>query len=358
MNILGIESSCDETAAAVVADGRFLRSSIVASQIPLHARFGGVVPEVASRQHVLSIVPTVQRALAEASTRWEDVEAVAVTYGPGLAGSLLVGINTGKAIALARRLPLVAVNHLEGHIYANWLIPPGASEPPPPQFPLLCLVVSGGHSDLVLMRDHGEYRRLGRTRDDAAGEVFDKVARILGLGYPGGPAIQQAAEGGDPHAFAFPRAWLHGSFDFSFSGLKTAVLRKVEELQAPRERSRGRRQSRTRPADLLIAAAADRLPIADLAASFQAAVVDVLVEKTRWAAERYNVRQVALAGGVAANLALRREMQTRLPVEVLIPPIAFCTDNAAIIASCGYFRFRKGIRSSLDLDAFPALRLT
>ncbi len=358
MNVLGIESSCDETAAAVVADGRFLRSSVVASQIPIHARFGGVVPEVASRQHVLSIVPTIERSLAEASATWEEIEVVAVTYGPGLAGSLLVGLNAAKAIALARRLPLVPVNHLEGHIYANWLVPAGAAEVPAPQFPLLCLVVSGGHSDLVLMRDHGDFRRLGRTRDDAAGEVFDKVARILGLGYPGGPAIQQAAEGGNPQAYAFPRAWLHGSFDFSFSGLKTAVLRTAEELRAPKERAR-RRQSRTRPADLLGETTASvQLPIADLAASFQAAVVDVLVEKTRWVAERYDVKQVALAGGVAANLALRQAMRARLPVEVLIPPVSFCTDNAAIIASCGFFRFRKGGCSGLDLDAHPSLRLS
>jgi N6-L-threonylcarbamoyladenine synthase len=359
--VLGIESSCDETAAAVVADGRLVYSNVIASQVPIHARFGGVVPEVASRQHVLAVAPTVERSLADAGLGWQDLDAVAVTYGPGLAGSLLVGVNTAKSLVFARGLPLVQVNHLEGHIYANWLADARAGAPPPaPEFPLLCLVVSGGHSDLVLMRDHGEYRRLGRTRDDAAGEAFDKVARIIGLGYPGGPAVQKASEGGNPSAFPFPRAWLRGSLDFSFSGLKTAVLRTVEELRggssdaASRTRSG---QSRGRPADHLGGGEADALPVADLAASFQAAVIDVLVEKTRWAAERHKVKQVALAGGVAANAALRQAMRERLPVEVLIPPIVYCTDNAAIIASCGYFHLERGERAHLDLDVYPSLRL-
>ncbi len=361
MLVLGIESSCDETAAAVVADGRLIRSNIVASQVPIHARFGGVVPEVASRQHVLSIAPIVEQALAEAQISWPDLDAVAVTYGPGLAGALLVGVNAAKALAFANQLPLVHVNHLEGHIYANWLVRAGTPEPPPPAFPLLCLIVSGGHSDLVLMRGHGDYERLGRTRDDAAGEAFDKVARIIGLGYPGGPAIEKAAADGDPNAFHFPRAWLEGSFDFSFSGLKTAVLRTVESLlqDSTAANASGRPgQSRVRPADSLLSPAAARdLPVADLAASFQAAVVDVLVEKTRQAAERFGVRQVALAGGVAANAALRAAIAARLPVQVLIPPVAFCTDNAAIIASCGYFRLRRGERAGLDLDVYPSLRM-
>ncbi|MHB1005150.1 MAG: tRNA (adenosine(37)-N6)-threonylcarbamoyltransferase complex transferase subunit TsaD [Chloroflexota bacterium] len=360
MNVLGIESSCDETAAAIVADGRLIRSNLVASQIPIHARFGGVVPEIASRQHVLSIVPIVESAFVAAGLSWGKVEAVAVTYGPGLAGSLLVGLNTAKALAYAHDLPIVQVNHLEGHIYANWLVPPGVTEAPPPQFPLLCLVVSGGHSDLVLMHNHGEYQRLGRTRDDAPGEAFDKVARIIGLGYPGGPAIQKAAEGGNPEAFPFPRAWLRGSLDFSFSGLKTAVLRTVDELrqrELPGRRA-GRGQSRARPADVVHdPERVATLPVADLAASFQAAAVEVLVTKTRWAAERYGVKQVALAGGVAANAELRRQMRERIPMEVLIPPVAFCTDNAAIIASCGYFHLLRGERSGWDLDVRPALQL-
>ena len=361
MNVLAIESSCDETAAAVVVDGRFLRSNIVASQVPVHRRYGGVVPEVASRQHVLAIVPTVEQALVDAQVGWDEIEAIAVTYGPGLAGSLLVGVNVAKGLAVARGLPLVNVNHLEGHIYANWLVPPGTEPlPPEPNFPLLCLVVSGGHSDLILMRDHGDYRRLGRTRDDAAGEAFDKVARIIGLGYPGGPAIQKAAEDGDADAFPFPRAWLRHNLDFSFSGLKTAVLRTAEELSltASGGRRRGRyEQPHTTPADSLREPTVSGLPVADLAASFQMAVVDVLVEKTRWAAERHRVLQVALAGGVAANALLRREIAARLPVEVLIPPLAFCTDNAAIIASAGYYRYRRGIRANLDLDVYPSLEL-
>ena len=333
----------------------------MASQVPIHRRYGGVLPEVASRQHVLAIVPTVEQALADAGVGWAGIEAIAVTYGPGLAGSLLVGVNAAKALAMARGLPLVNVNHLEGHIYANWLVPPGVTNlPAEPRFPLLCLVVSGGHSDLILMRDHGEYRRLGRTRDDAAGEAFDKVARIIGLGYPGGPAIQKAAEAGDPAAFPFPRAWLRQSLDFSFSGLKTAVLRTVEGLSAAEtgDRPKGRYdQSRTTPADALRQPAAVGLPTADLAASFQAAVVDVLVEKTRWASERHRVRQVALAGGVAANGLLRQEIAAHLPVEVLIPSLAFCTDNAAIIGSCGYYRYCRGITSGLDLDVHPSLEI-
>ncbi|MHB1415560.1 MAG: tRNA (adenosine(37)-N6)-threonylcarbamoyltransferase complex transferase subunit TsaD, partial [Chloroflexota bacterium] len=309
--------------------------------------------------HVLAIVPIVERALAEAAVGWGDLSAVAVTYGPGLAGSLLVGVNAAKGLALANGLPLVQVNHLEGHIYANWLVAgEESSPPPPPRFPLLCLVVSGGHTDLILMRGHGDYERLGRTRDDAAGEAFDKVARIVGLGYPGGPAIEKAALGGDPAAFPFPRARLGGSLDFSFSGLKTAVLRTVEDLRSggPRRVSHG--QSHTRPADALHEAPPlEQGLVADLASSFQAAVVDVLVEKTQLAVERYGVGQVALAGGVAANGALRAAMRERLTVEVLIPPITFCTDNAAIIASCGYFRFLRGEWAGWDLDVYPSLGL-
>ncbi|MCL4466599.1 MAG: tRNA (adenosine(37)-N6)-threonylcarbamoyltransferase complex transferase subunit TsaD [Chloroflexi bacterium] len=361
MIVLGIESSCDETAAAVVSDGRWLRSSVVASQVPIHRRYGGVVPEVASRQHVLAITPTVGQALAEAGLGWEQIDLLAATYGPGLAGSLLVGLNLAKALAFARGLPFVDVNHLEAHIYANWLVPQG-SEPAPaePDFPLLCLVVSGGHSDLILMRGHGDYRRLGRTRDDAAGEAFDKVARLLGLGYPGGPAVQEAAEGGNPRAFSFPRAWLRHNLDFSFSGLKTAVLRTVEELagaSGARGTRQRREQSHTTPAQVLRVAPQANLPTADLAASFQQAVVDVLVEKSLWAAERYHARQIALAGGVAANALLRREMAARSPLPVLIPPLAFCTDNAAVVASCGYFRRQRGAAASLDLDVRPSLEI-
>ena len=329
--ILGIESSCDETAASVITDGRHIASSIVASQIDLHRKYGGVMPEVASRAHIQAIVPTVEEALAKASVGWDDLSAIAVTRGPGLAGSLLVGVNAAKALSLTRGLPIVGINHLEGHIYSNWII---TGEPTPdPSFPLLCLIVSGGHTDLILMPDHGVYRRLGRTRDDAAGEAFDKVARILGAGYPGGPAIQRAAEGGDPRAFPFPRAWLGDSYDFSFSGLKTAVLRTVQSLDGP-------------------------LPVADLSASFQEAVVDVLATKLARAAEEFGVAEVAVCGGVAANLALRERVKEVVSAPVLIPPLFLCTDNAAMIAAAGYYRFVSGQRDGLDMDVYPNLPLT
>lgn len=330
MRILGIESSCDETAASVVADGRRLESNVVASQIDLHRKYGGVMPEMASRAHLRAIVPTLEEALSQASVDWGDISAIAVTRGPGLAGSLLVGVNAAKAISLARGIPLVGVNHLEGHIYSNWVI---TDKPfPEPTFPLLCLIVSGGHTDLFLMKDHGVYERLGSTRDDAAGEAFDKVARILEVGYPGGPAIQKAAQGGNPNAFHFPRAWLGDSYDFSFSGLKTAVLRTVRELQPP-------------------------LPTADLAASFQEAVVDVLSTKVARAAKAFVASQVAICGGVAANLALRERVKERVEVPLHVPPIRLCTDNAAMIASAGYYRFRRGERDGLEMDVSPNLVL-
>ena len=337
--ILGIETSCDETAAAVVEDGQRILSNVVASQIDIHRRYGGVFPEVASRQHVLSITPVVEEAMAEAGMSWDDLEAVAVTYGPGLAGSLLVGVNAAKGIALGCGLPLLGINHIEAHIYANWL----PSLPPPQSwggkrgggivFPVLCLVVSGGHTELILMSGHGQYQRLGSTLDDAAGEAFDKVGRLLGLDYPGGPAIERAAKHGDPTAFDLPRAWLGDSYDFSFSGLKTAVLRiaKAHESQ---------------------------LPVVDLAASFQVAVVDVLVEKAKRAAEEHQVEQILLSGGVAANRLLRQEMAERSDLPVLCPPISLCTDNAAMVAGAAYFRYQAGYRSSWDLDVIPNLKLT
>lgn len=343
--VLAIETSCDETAAAVLADGRHLLSNVVASQIDLHRRFGGVFPEVASRQHVLTIRPVVKQAMAEAQVTWDDLAAVAVTHGPGLAGSLLVGVNVAKGIALGRGLPLIGVNHLEGHIYSNWLDPVYPGQPPyagrrldESDFPLLVLIVSGGHSELLLMRGHGQYVRLGGTRDDAAGEAFDKVARLLGLPYPGGPSIQKAAEGGDPQRFALPRAFLNDSehpFDFSFSGLKTAVLRLVQELGEP-------------------------LPTADIAASFQAAVVDVLVSKTIQAAtcqRSDGVRHICVCGGVAANAALRAELARRMPLPYSIPPLWLCTDNAAMIACAGYYRLIAGHRSGYDLDVEAAAQL-
>ena len=323
--ILGIETSCDETAAAVVSDGRRIEANVVASQDDVHRLTGGVVPETASRLHLRTLVPVLEQTLANAGRGWEEIDAVAVTHGPGLAGSLLVGLNTAKAVAFARELPLIAINHLEGHVYANWLV-----ESAEPRFPLVSLIVSGGHSDLVLMRDHGAYERLGRTLDDAAGEAFDKAARMMGLGYPGGPAIQKAAENGDRGRYPLPRAWLEGTYDFSFSGLKTAVLRTVQQ--------HGR-----------------ELAVPDLAASFQEAIVDVLATKTVDAAARHGARTVALAGGVAANLPLRARVQQLSPVPVLIPPVWLCTDNAAMIAAAGHFRYEAGERSALDLDAIPSL---
>lgn len=355
--ILGIETSCDETAAAVVADGRSILSNVVASQVDIHQPYGGVFPEVASRQHVLSILPVIGEALNEAGIDWdeasassgEDLAAVAVTYGPGLAGSLLVGVNAAKGLALGRGLPLVGINHIEAHIYGNWLL-----EALPPEFPVLCLVVSGGHTELILMKDHGQYVRLGGTLDDAAGEAFDKVGRLLGLPYPGGPAIEQAAQAGTPTAFKLPRAWLSGTYDFSFSGLKTAVLRIVQKYQPAVD---GRPVTKPRAVNSQTPPVVRVLPTANLAASFQAAVVDVLVEKTCQAAEDFEAREILLAGGVAANEMLRDEMSRRSPLPVRYPPPDLCTDNAAIVASAGFFRLKSGEQAGWDLDVVPGLRL-
>jgi len=354
--ILGIESSCDETAAAVVENGRHVVSNVVASQTELHKRYGGVFPEMASRAHIRAITPVVREAMTQARADWEDIDAIAAVYGPGLAGSLLVGLNAAKAIAYARDIPLVGINHLEAHIYANWLVPPGETEVswPPPPFPLLCLIVSGGHTDLVLVEEHHQYRRLGSTIDDAAGEAFDKIARLLGLGYPGGPAIQRVAEQGDPEAFAFPRALQVGPYDFSFSGLKTAVLRQVQALQRQAGEDVDRRGVKLAEAGV---DAESGLPIADLAASFQAAVVDALVSKTVAAVEDHDAVQLLVAGGVAANTRLRSELQHQVTVPVRFPPIRYCTDNAAMVAAAGHFRYLDGRRDHAHLDADPSLHL-
>lgn len=325
--ILGIETSCDETAAAVVADGRRILSNIVASQIELHARYGGIFPEMASRQHILSVQPVVEEALKEAELGLSELDALAVTRGPGLPGSLVVGINMAKGLSLASGLPLIAVNHLEGHIYSAWL----NDEEERPAFPLLALIVSGGHTELVLMTAHLEYRRLGGTLDDAAGEAFDKVARLLGLPYPGGPSIQQAAERGDPGSFVFPRAWLKGSRDFSFSGLKTAVLRKVQALEESGE----------------------KMPAEDLAAGFQEAVVDVLVTKTLSAARESGARSILVAGGVSANRPLRERFKSASELPVHIPPTSLCTDNAAMIAAAAHHHYLTGHFSDPAFDARP-----
>ncbi|MBM3128606.1 MAG: tRNA (adenosine(37)-N6)-threonylcarbamoyltransferase complex transferase subunit TsaD [Chloroflexi bacterium] len=335
--ILGIETSCDETAAAVVEDGSKILSNVVASQVEIHAQYGGVFPEIASREHVLKIVPVIEDALTQAHATLDDLDALAVTYGPGLAGSLLVGVNAAKAIAFARALPLIGVNHLEGHLYANWL-DASADEK---EFPMIALIVSGGHSEIVLMRGEGDYELLGHTLDDAAGEAFDKVARLLGLGYPGGPAIQKAAEQGNPSAFKLPRAWLRGTYDFSFSGLKTAVLHLVQSFKPALSEAKGQK----------------RVPVADIAASFQAAVADVLVDKTRQAAEEFRATRILLAGGVSANAQLRKTMLARAHVPVSIPPIKLCLDNAAMIAAAGFRQFARGETRGWDLDVVPALKL-
>ncbi len=336
MRILGIESSCDDTAAAVVEDGRYILSNIVASQIDIHGRYGGVVPEVASRQHMLAIMPVIDRAMKEVGLIWQDIDGIAVTYGPGLAGSLLVGVNVAKAIALAKQLPIIGINHMEAHIYANWLISnPLRTQEEQELFPYLCLIVSGGHSDLVLMKGHGLFEKLGRTRDDAAGEAFDKAARILGLGYPGGPAVEKIARSGKP-TYSLPRAWLKGSYDFSFSGLKTALWHLVEREQIG-------------PSDYRVA---------DVAASFQAAIVDVLVAKTSNTARELGVNRVLLSGGVSANTALRNGIVKSSPVDVLVPPIHLCTDNAAMVAACGYYHLLHGEISDYYLDILPSLNFT
>lgn len=336
--ILGIESSCDETAAAVLRGGREILSSVVASQDKLHARFGGVVPEVASRKHVEVITIVVDDAMKRAGVNWDDLAAIAVTQGPGLIGSLLVGMSAAKGYAIGRGLPLIGVNHIEGHVMSNFVHEPG--EPPAGEdlMPTLCLVASGGHSDLVLISDWGQYLILGWTRDDAAGEALDKAARVMGLGYPGGPVIDRLARGGNPAAIGFPRPVIAGSLDFSFSGLKTALVRHVQEhgLEAT-------------PGGL-----------ADLAASFQQAVADTLVRNVRAAAAHWRVRQIMMAGGVAANSCLRAGMsalQAELGIPVHYPALRFCTDNAAMVAAAGYVTgLRKGA-SELNMDPYSTLPL-
>ncbi|MBI2845436.1 MAG: tRNA (adenosine(37)-N6)-threonylcarbamoyltransferase complex transferase subunit TsaD [Chloroflexi bacterium] len=336
--VLGIETSCDETAAAVVAEGRRILSNIVASQAQIHAKYGGVYPEIASRKHVVHLVPVVQEALSQAGIGLEDLEGIAVTAGPGLPGALVVGVNMAKGLAMGSGRPFIGVNHLEAHLYTPWVM----EDQPAVEFPLVALIVSGGHTLLVLMTGHHDYRLLGQTLDDAAGEAFDKVARILGMGYPGGPAIQKAAASGNPSTFDLPRAWLSETYDFSFSGLKTAVLRLLKDKGWFAE---GRAQG------------LDQKTLADIAASFQAAVVDVLVEKTKAAANENSAKQVLVSGGVAANALLRQEAARRIPQPLIIPSPALCTDNAVGVAAAGWFRLQAGQRSGWDLDAVPRLRL-
>jgi N6-L-threonylcarbamoyladenine synthase len=350
--VLAIESSCDETGIAVIEDGRRILSNVVASQVALHAPSGGIVPEVAARAHLRWIVPALDEAWRDAGIGWTDVSAIAVTYGPGLAGSLLVGINFAKALSWVHDVPLVGVNHLEGHVYAAWLHDAAATGMEPerddPVFPLVALVVSGGHTFLAEMRDHLTYRLLGSTVDDAAGEAFDKVGRLLGLGYPGGPAIGRAAEGATARDRVFPRAWLGDSYDLSFSGLKTAARRIVTEARA--DAGLGDEPDAPLPEAV----------VAELAWGFQDAVVDVLATKTIRAARAVGARSIVLGGGVAANSALRARLADaadELGIPLVVPRPALCTDNGAMIGAAGARRFAAGERARLDLDARPSLPL-
>ncbi|MFA5611773.1 MAG: tRNA (adenosine(37)-N6)-threonylcarbamoyltransferase complex transferase subunit TsaD [Candidatus Omnitrophota bacterium] len=331
LRVLGIESSCDETAAAVVEGGRVILSNVIASQVDLHAQFGGVYPELASREHVRAIHAVVSEALQEAHMQMNDLDAIAVTRGPGLAGSLVVGVNLAKALALSAQLPIIGVNHLEGHLYSAWLYPFDSKRGPEPKFPLIALLVSGGHTELVLMKGHLDYESLGSTADDAAGEAFDKVSRLLDLGYPGGPAIQKAAQTGNSRAFNFPIARMDKPWDFSFSGLKTAVLRTVEDYK-----NTGK-----------------KLPVEDVAASFQQAVVDALYEKTIAAAEEYKAKDIIVAGGVSANRPLREAFRSQTRFRVHIPHMKLCTDNAAMIAAAAFRHLVIGQTDQLDFDVQP-----
>ena len=349
--LLAVESSCDETAIAIVEGGRQIVSNVVASQVALHAPSGGIVPEVAARAHLRWIVPVLDEAWVDAGVAWRDFDGVAVTYGPGLAGSLLVGINFAKALSWVHDVPLIGVNHLEGHVYAAWLLDPGedAADRPEPEFPLVALVVSGGHTFLAEMRDHLTYRLLGTTVDDAAGEAFDKVGRLLGLGYPGGPAIQAAAERAVRRDVRFPRAWMGDSYDWSFSGLKTAARTTVAAARAAEGLA---------PDDP--AAALSPAGVAELAWGFQDAVVDVLATKTARAAAAVGARTIVLGGGVAANSVLRDRLRGEaeaLGIPLVVPRPGLCTDNGAMIGAAGARRFHAGERATLDLDARPSLPL-
>lgn len=374
MNILGIETSCDETAAAVVTDGQTMLSNVIATQIDIHKAFGGVVPEVAARSHIETILPVVEEALEEAlpdsEDKWREIDAIAVTHGPGLSGSLLIGVLTARTLALIKNKPLYGVNHVMGHVYANFISPeremklgvrsrelevgkkdnkkkttntsasPVSQLPSPdyysdtsnkwiePKFPLLSLIVSGGHTQLVLFKDHYDYKLLGQTQDDAVGEAFDKVAKVIGLDYPGGPSIQKTAEkGGDPEKFDFPKSRLQNPYDFSFSGLKTAVLRKVQQICG---------KDHSFPSFELAELLSDE-QVKDIAASFQRVAVETLVDKTMAAYQEFSPKTVVIAGGVAANTELRRQLKERLPIDIKYAPINLCTDNAAMIASLGYY---------------------
>jgi len=342
MLILGIETSCDETSAAVVRDGRELLSNVIESQIDIHKMYGGVVPEVAARSHLEVMIAVVDKALTEARVTWDDIDAIGVTYAPGLIGSLLIGTLAARTLAIIKNKPLYNIHHVEAHVYANFLLDPQ------PKLPMLALIVSGGHSQLVLFRDHGSYELLGQTQDDAIGEAFDKVAKILGLPYPGGPSVSKAAELGNPHAYAFPKARMQGEYDFSFSGLKTAVLRRAQQLCG---------KTHDFPSTQLSALLSESQKH-DLAASFQRVAIETLVDKTIKAFEVYSPASVVIAGGVAANGELRRQLRERLPIDINYAPIQLCTDNAAMIAALTYYRAK--LQKPADpytLDVIPSLSM-
>ncbi len=342
MNVLGVESSCDETAAAVVRDGRQIISNVVNTQIDIHKVYGGVVPEVAARSHLEVVVPVIEQAVTEAGG-WDKVDAVAATMMPGLIGSLLMGSLTARTLALMHHKPFYPCHHVEGHVYANFLMDN------PPEFPFLALIVSGGHSQIVLFRDHGDYTLLGQTADDAVGEAFDKVAKIIGLPYPGGPAISKAAESGDPHRYHLPKAHMQGKYDFSFSGVKTALLRAVQDAVGV---------DHTFPSTQLAAKLTPQ-QVSDFAASFQFTAVDTLVEKLVAATREYAPKSVVIAGGVAANTELRRQLRERLPIEINFPSPALCTDNGAMIAALGYYKAQR-IKPSdpRRLDVIPSISMS
>lgn len=352
MYILGIESSCDETAAAVVIDGKTIASNVVASQIDLHAEFGGVYPELASRAHVEAIQPVVEQAMGDAGISYDQLDAIAVTRGPGLVGSLLVGVNYAKGLALSTGKPLLGINHLEGHVYSLWLTQPYREA----EFPVLVLIVSGGHTELLLMRGHGDYKRLGGTLDDAAGEAFDKVGRLLNLPFPGGPNIEQASQNGNPVAYKFPRAIRDESYDFSFSGLKTAVMREVTvQPSSSTQRKSGAKKKKSQ--------LRSDISINDVSASFQSALVEILVEKTVRAAKQHNVSEIFITGGVSANQHLRQIMRKESDLPVRNPPLNLCTDNGAMIAAAAYYRYHEAISNGsvtndLSMDVTAMWQLT
>ena len=329
---LGIESSCDETACAVIEDGRIVRASMIASQADLHSQYGGVVPEIASRMHVEAIVPVISETMKQADVRYEDINAVCVTKGPGLVGALLVGVSAAKALCEVKKIPLVGVNHMAGHIAANYLSDP-SWEPP-----FLCLVVSGGHSEILLVKDYSDMECICSTRDDAAGEAFDKIARVIGLGYPGGPKLDKASKTGDPHAYAFPSPKITDSLDFSFSGIKTAALNMINQVRMSGE----------------------DVNINDFAASYQDAICSILCDRLEKAVKQTGMKKICLAGGVSANSCLRAKVEDlaqRKHCALCLPKMAYCTDNAAMIASEGYYAFISGVRDNLDMNAYPSLEL-